>query len=82
MGMGLQSTFAQYACRRMPCNIDSPEVFASNGRQLPLNILPLTTVSGDIVDLYVLIRCWGGDYKMDQRTYEGKFRYGATLQRL
>ncbi|XP_013418012.1 uncharacterized protein LOC106179052 [Lingula anatina] len=83
LGVGLQSSFNQYVCHRRPCTIDGRNVIASNPNQLPMNMLTVNAGGKheELDNMYVLIRCWGGDYDPKAKDYTGKFQYGALLRR-
>ncbi|XP_072049616.1 uncharacterized protein [Amphiura filiformis] len=80
VGTDVMSSFSQYICVKLPCEIDSPNVVALNGKALPINEVTMTTSSGQYSHIYVLIVCWSG--QLDP-TYGivGEFQYRGTLMR-
>ena len=76
------SSYAQYVCTKLPCEVDGPNVLPqSNGKQLPNNNVELTTASGQFSHLYVLVVCWAGEYDPATKNYVGQFQYSGSLSR-
>ncbi|XP_072049622.1 uncharacterized protein [Amphiura filiformis] len=74
------SSYAQYICEKLPCEVDNPNVVKFNGKQLPNNEVVLTTSSGQYQHIYVLIVCWAGQYDPSVGNYVGEFQYSASLK--
>ncbi|XP_072049620.1 uncharacterized protein [Amphiura filiformis] len=77
------SSYAQYICEKLPCQVDNPDVVGSNGKQVPNNIVTLTTQSGQYSHIYVLVVCWSGQYypTPSPGNFYGEFQYSGSLMR-
>ncbi len=75
-GVDGQSSYTQYLCTQLPCEVDGPYVIAHNGRQVPSNTV--TTSSAKWQNLYALIVCWGGVYDPVRDEYFGSFLFNAN----
>ncbi|KAI8506838.1 hypothetical protein Bbelb_152770 [Branchiostoma belcheri] len=74
------SAYTQYACLNTPCEVDSPNVIASNPEQRPLNSLRLESICDKHTSVTVLVHCWGGEQEEDRvGDYVGKFNFAAGL---
>ncbi|XP_072049615.1 uncharacterized protein [Amphiura filiformis] len=77
------SSYAQYICEKLPCEVDGPNVVGYNDMQVPNNIVDLTTQSGQYSHIYVLVVCWAGQYDPSfppSGNYVGEFQYSGSLK--
>jgi len=71
-----KSSYAQYLCDKLPCEVDGRNVIAHDGRQLPSNTL--ISPPGQWRTLYALIVCWGGIYEPANDKYIGHYLFNAV----
>ncbi|XP_038065641.1 uncharacterized protein LOC119735787 [Patiria miniata] len=71
-----ESTWAQYLCDQLPCDLSHPlNIVAADGKQLPSNTV--VTHSSRWTQMYALIVCWGGPYDPKTKAYVGEFQFSA-----
>ncbi|XP_070551266.1 uncharacterized protein [Ptychodera flava] len=75
------SSYTQYICDKLPCEVDNPNVVKSNPSQLLINTVLLTTTTAAYQQIYVLIVDWGGNYNPIVEDYVGQYQYAATITR-
>ncbi|XP_072049619.1 uncharacterized protein [Amphiura filiformis] len=75
------SSYTQYICEKLPCEVDGPNVVQFDGKQLPSNEVVLTTSSGQYSHIYVLVVCWSGQYDPVVKNYVGQFQYNGSIMR-
>ncbi|XP_070547496.1 uncharacterized protein [Ptychodera flava] len=73
------SSYTQYICTDLPCEVDGPNVVKFNGNQLPSNTIELTATHAEWQQIYVLVVCWGGNFDPQVGDYVGDFQYSGTI---